>query len=364
MELHPPRPLTWLRAVALLWIGALIGFAVGFRGWRDRPDAPAPSGEIDLVGAGATFPYPLYRRWFEEYGRGSGVRINYFSVGSPEGLRLLRSGGADFGAIDRPLTAAERAAMPCGPLEIPTALGAVAIVANVPTVQSALQLDAATLGAVLDGRIGRWDDPALVALNPALASVALPVLVARREAASGTADLIATYLREGGSADRMASGGGPAGTEVPGNEGVAAFVRATPGGVGFVELSYARQTGLSPMALRNRAGRFVTPDSLSLSATAEGLLRTPRDDDRASLVGAAAPDAYPIVGMTRIVAEGALRDATRAAHLIAFTRWALAEGTADANALGYAPLPGAVRRRLDARLAALTPGRCPAPEVE
>ncbi|MDQ8145508.1 MAG: phosphate ABC transporter substrate-binding protein PstS [Gemmatimonadota bacterium] len=354
MEHRPPRPLTWLRGAALLWIGALVGFAGGMRGWRDRPATPAPSGTIDLVGAGATFPYPLYRRWFEEYGQGSGVRINYFSVGSPEGLRLLRTGGADFGAVDRPLTAAERGAMTCGPLEVATAIGAVAIVANLPSAE-ALRLDAATLSALLGGGVTRWDDPTLVALNPSLADVRLPVLVARRESASGTADLVAAYL-----GDAVATPAADVvGTVVPGNEGVAAFVRATPGAVGFVELSYARQARLTPMALRNRAGRFVAPDSLSMSATAEALLRTPRDDVRGSLVGAEVPEAYPIVGITRIVADQALGDPTRGAHLIAFMRWALAEGTADATALGYTPLPTAVRRRLDARLAGVVPGRCP-----
>ena len=198
MEHRPPRPLTWLRGVALLWIGALAGFAVGIRGWRDRPDVPPPSGQIDLVGAGATFPYPLYRRWFEEYGAGSGVRINYFSVGSPEGLRLLTTGGADFGAIDRPLTAEEGRGMACGPLEIPTAIGAVAVVANVPTLEG-IRLDATTLDQLLAGRITRWNDPALVAANPALATIDLPVIVARREAASGTADLITAYLEDGGT---------------------------------------------------------------------------------------------------------------------------------------------------------------------
>jgi phosphate transport system substrate-binding protein len=363
VEHRPPRPLTWLRGVALLWIGALAGFAVGIRGWRDRPDVPPPSGQIDLVGAGATFPYPLYRRWFEEYGAGSGVRINYFSVGSPEGLRLLTTGGADFGAIDRPLTAEEGRGMACGPLEIPTAIGAVAVVANVP-VPEGIRLDATTLDQLLAGRILRWNDPALVAANPALAAVDLPVIVARREAASGTADLITAYLEDGGTPSLTRRIAPEAGTIVPGNEGVAALVRATPGAVGFVELSYARHARLTPMALRNRAGVYITPDSLSMSRTAEALLRTPRDDQRASLVGADAPEAYPVVGITRIVADRALGDAMRGAHLIAFMRWALAEGTVDATALGYAPLPSAVRRRLDARLAALTPGRCPGSGAE
>lgn len=336
-----------------------MGFAVGTRGWRDRPTAPAPSGTIDLVGAGATFPYPLYRRWFGEYGEGSGVRINYFSVGSPEGLRLLRTGGADFGAVDRPLRPDERTGMTCGPLEVPTAIGAVAIVANLPAAHP-LRLDAATLGALLGGRITRWDDPALVALNPSLADVRLPLLLARRESASGTAELVAAYLGDGTGPIRSDAPG----TIVPGNEGVAAFVRATPGAVGFVELSYARQARLIPMQLRNVSGRYVAPDSVSMSVTAEALLRTPRDDDRASLVGAEAPEAYPIVGITRIIADQALGDTTRGAHLIAFMRWALTEGTADATALGYAPLPSAVRRRLDARLASLTPGRCPGASAE
>lgn len=358
MDRPPYQRVPWLRTLAVLWIGLLAGFAVGVQWWRARPTPPPPpSGGIDLVGAGATFPYPLYRRWFEEYGTLSGVRINYFSVGTGEGISLLLSGGADFGAADRPLSAEERGRATCGPLEIPTVAGAVAIVTNVPGVADTLRVDASTLAALFGGRITRWNDARLQALNPAMPLPDLPVRVVRRSDASGTGRLLEAYLAE---VPEWHAGRWPVGEVMGGNEGVAAQVRAVPGAIGFVELSYARQARLSVAAVRNVAGRFVTPDSASVSATAAALLGAPANDSLSVLVDATDPAAYSIVGVTRIIADRVLADPRKAAHFVAFARWSVAEGARSATALGYVPLPAGVVRRVVAHLDAITPGRCPA----
>ncbi|MBK7908139.1 MAG: phosphate ABC transporter substrate-binding protein PstS [Gemmatimonadetes bacterium] len=366
-----PRSLTWLRAAVLIWIGVLGGFAAGMEWIRTRPaPPPPPSGGIDLVGAGATFPYPLYRRWFAEYRDASGVRINYFSVGSGEGIRLLFEEEMDFGAIDRPLRADERARARCGPVEIPTVIGAIAVVVNLPRIFSAVRLDAPTLAGIYLGRITQWDDPALRALNPSLALPAIPIRVIQRARSSGTSEVFADYLATTAiwrAAQEDAAGAGrtdwPAGERVEGNEGVAAQVRATEGALGFVELSYAQQSRLATAALRNVAGAYVRPDSLSLARTAAELLTGARADTLHGLVGARDAAAYPVAAITRLVVDRALGDSTRGAHFLAFARWALREGAHSARALGYAPLPGSELRRQVERLDALTPGICPSPRT-
>lgn len=360
-----PRSLTWQRVAALLWIGLLAGFAVGIEWARTRPVAPPPSGGIDLVGAGATFPYPLYRRWFAEYRDASGVRINYFSVGSGEGIRLVLEENVDFGATDRPLRADERARARCGPVEVLTVVGAIAVVVNLPTIGNPVHLDADALAAIYLGRITRWNDATIRSLNPALALPDAPIHVVQRTSTSGTSEIFADYL-DGAAAWRTARGDSltrwPVGARVEGNEGVAAQVSSTVGSIGFVELTYARQAGLSVAALRNRAGRFVRPDSASLARTSSELLATPAAADTLhGLVGARDEGAYPVAAITRLVVDQSLGDQRRSAHFIAFVRWALREGASSATALGYAPLPRAVARRQLQRLDALRPGTCPTP---
>ena len=361
-----PRSFTWLRAAALLWIGSLAGFAAGIEWIRTRPAAaPEPSGGIDLVGAGATFPYPLYRRWFAEYRDASGVRINYFSVGSGEGLRLLFEGGVDFGASDRPLLPSERALARCGPVELPTVVGAIAVVVNLPFIVSPLQLDADALAGIFLGRITRWDDPALAALNPGLALPARPIRVVQRVRTSGTGAVFSEYLSTSAMwrAVQPADDDRGIGERVEGNEGVAAQVRATEGAIGFVELSYAQHAQLATAALRNAAGRFVRPDAASLSRTATELLQGAAADTLHGLIGARDPDAYPVAAITRLVVDEALGDAHRGGHFVAFARWALRDGATSANEIGYVPLPAMELRRQLAKLDRLEPGRCPSPRT-
>ncbi len=325
---------------------------------------PPPSGDIDLVGAGATFPYPLYRQWFADYGAETGVRINYFSVGSGEGIRLLLEGGADFGATDRPLRAEEIARATCGPVVVPMVVGTVAVAYNIPGFTGDLQMDEAVLAGIYLGRITRWGDPALRALNPRAQLPPLAIRVVHRVHTSGTSEIFASYLATDADWRGAQSPVGirwPVGSGAEGNEGVASEVRATIGAIGFLELSYARLSRLPVASLRNVAGAFVRPDSTSVATAAAELLTASTVDTITAGVGARARGAYPIVGVTRIVADRVLGDSIRGAHLIAFTRWALDEGARSASKLGFAPLPLDVVRQQQQRLDALRPGTCPRP---
>ena len=356
------RNIGLLQGLALIWLGLLVGFAVGIEWIRSRPEPPAPSGGIDLVGAGATFPYPLYRRWFADYGRETGVRINYFSVGSGEGIRLLLEGSVDFGAADRPMTAAERAQARCGPVDLPMVVGAVAVAYRVPGQVAPLRLDADVLADIFAGRITRWNDPALKALNPRAFLPNLPIAVVRRARVSGTSALFARYL----ATSRRWTGDSAltaAGAQVEGNEGVTAAISAQEGAVGVVEYTYAQQAKLAVAALRNVSGAFVLPSAGAISAAATEVLDPAGMDTMPGVIGARGPTAYPAVAVTRIMADAALGDSARAAHFVAFARWALDDGAAVAEELGYAALPDAIRARQRQRLAGLRAGRCPTPRA-
>lgn len=361
-----PRPrgrnVGLLQGAALLWLGLLAGFAIGIEWIRSRPAAPTPSGGIDLVGAGATFPYPLYRRWFADYGRATGVRINYFSVGSTEGIRLMLDGSADFGAADRPMTADERSLARCGPIELPMVLGAVAVAYRLPGLAAPLRLDADVIADILSGRIRRWDDPALGALNPSAALPALPIVVVRRARATGTSTVFARYLATGTRPDGEASLFA-ASAQVEGNEGITAAIAAQVGAVGVVEYTYAQQARLDVAALRNRSGAFVVPSPAGIETAAVEVLDPASIDTAAGAIGARGATAYPVVGVTRISVDGAWADTARAAHFLAFARWALADGAKVAAEVGYAALPEAIADAQRRRLDALRPGRCPTPRT-
>lgn len=361
-----PRPrgrnVGLLQGAALLWLGLLVGFAVGIEWIRSRPEPPTPSGGIDLVGAGATFPYPLYRRWFADYGRATGVRINYFSVGSAEGIRLMLDGSADFGAADRPMTADERARATCGPVELPMVLGAVAVAYRLPGLSAPLRLDADLMADLLAGRVRRWDDAAVRALNPDAALPAIPIVVVRRARATGTSTVFARYLATSARPDGEASLSA-AGAPVEGNEGITAAIAAQVGAVGVVEFTYAQQAHLDVAALRNASGNFVLPSPDAITAAATELLDAATIDTAAGAIGARGRAAYPVVGVTRISVDAALADTARAAHFVAFARWALADGAKVAAEVGYAALPDAIADAQRRRLDALRPGRCPTPRT-
>lgn len=360
----PHRSSGTLRGLALLWLGLLAGFAVGVEWIKSRPVVPTPSGDIDLVGAGATFPYPLYRRWFADYGAASGARINYFSVGSAEGIRLVLDGSVDFGASDRPLTDAERSLATCGPIEIPTVVGAVAVAYQLPGLDAPIRLDPDVLAQIFLGRITRWSDPAIRALNPTLTFPDLAIHPVQRARVTGTSGVFSQYLDASSrwrNARREGRDLSAPGSRVEGNEGVTAEIRVREGSIGIVEFTYAEQARLPVAALWNVSGSFVSPSPASIAAAATEMLSPERADTLLGAVGAKAPDAYPAVALTRIVADAALGDADKGAHFVAFARWALTDGAGSAAEVGYAALPPAVALRQLRRLDALRPGTCPTP---
>ena len=379
MAIHrsPFRPAALLPGACLLAGGALA--ACG----GERPAlAGAPSGgpasasppadapvAVDLTGAGATFPYPIYARWIGDYLQRTGVRINYQSIGSGGGIRQLAEGTVDFGATDVPMSAAElrgarragrQGAPDAGVLHVPMLVGAVAVTYNLPGVDRPLRLAPDVIADLFLGRVTRWNDPRLAALNPGVRLPAADVLVVHRADGSGTTYILTDYLAAVSPAWRAGPGRGkdvrwPVGLGGRGNEGVAGQVKTTPGAIGYVETTYARQNALPVAALRNRAGAFVAPTIATAAAAAAAVLGTRADgtDFRVSLVDAPGADSYPIASLTWLLLDTAPRDTARARQVVDFARWALREGAPAARALGYAPLPADVAHAVDARLDAL-----------
>jgi phosphate transport system substrate-binding protein len=356
-------PLRSLPAAALTAFALLAACRPAERETARAGDSPATADAagVELTGAGATFPYPVYTRWISEYLAASGVRVNYQSIGSGGGIRQLSEGTVDFGATDVPMSGEELAgARPGGVLHVPMVLGAVAVTYNLPEVTTPLRLSPEVLADVFLGRVRRWDDPRLAALNPGAPLPSSDILVVHRGDGSGTTFIFSDYLATVSPAWLRGPGRGkdvrwPVGVGGIGNEGVAGQVKQTPGSIGYVEATYARQNRLPAAALRNRAGAYVapTPQGIAAAAAASTAGLPPTTDYRVSLVDAPGVDSYPVASFTWLLLEAAPRDTTKAAALVRFVRWALREGGTAAEALGYVPLPSPVAARVDARLAAL-----------
>ena len=320
------------------------------------------SGSVDLTGAGATFPYPLYSKWFSDYATSTGVRINYQSIGSGGGIRQLSEQTVDFGASDAPMTDAELAKAKGGPiLHVPTVLGAVAVTYNLPEVAAKpLNLTGEVLGDIFLGRVTRWNDARIAALNTGAALPAQDILVVRRSDGSGTTFIFTDYLATVSPGWAGGPGKGkevqwPVGLGGKGNEGVAGQVKQTPGAIGYVELAYARQNKLPVAALRNAAGNFVAPSVEGATAAAAGVAERLGDttDYRVSIVNAPGAQAYPISSFTWLLVYEQQADTAKARKLAGFLEWALTEGGKQAATLDYAPLPESMSAQLRRRLATL-----------
>jgi phosphate transport system substrate-binding protein len=315
-----------------------------------------PSGVRSLIGAGATFPYPLYSKWVDVYERETGVRINYQSIGSGGGIRQLLEGTVDFGASDVPMTDEQLAAAPHPVLHIPTVAGAVAVVYNLPGVEAPVKLAPAVLGDLFLGRITRWNDPRIAQTNPDLALPDAEVSIVHRSDGSGTTAILTAYLSAVNPAWQEQVGPGvsinwPVGLGGKGSEGVSGQVRQLPGSLGYVELAYAVQSRLPFAAIQNRAGRFVSP-GLESTTTAAASASLPADL-RASIVDAPGDESYPIAGFTYLLVYGDQVDPARGRALADFVWWCLHEGQQYAAQLDYAPLPAGVVQQAEARLATM-----------
>ena len=323
--------------------------------------AAAASTSVDLNGAGATFPYPIYLKWFSDYAAKTGVKINYGSVGSGAGIRQLSEGTVDFGASDGPMSDEELAAARGGKvLHFPTVLGAVVLTTNLPEVTSPLTLTGDLIADIFLGKITKWNDARLVAENPGVKLPARDILVVHRSDGSGTTYIFTDYLTTVSKAWAAGPGKGksvawPIGLGGRGNEGVSGSVKQTPGTIGYVELAYARQNRLPVARVRNATGAPVEPTIESITAAAQGVLSSlgPTSDYRVSIVNAAGAGSYPIASFTWLLVYETQADPVKGRKLVDFMRWMYTEGQQSAPSLDYAPLPGALTTQLTERLGAI-----------
>ena len=352
--------------IASLAIASVVasGCSGGDKSGSDTSAAKASSGgSVDLTGAGATFPYPLYSKWFADYATATGVRINYQSIGSGGGIRQLSEGTVDFGASDSPMKDEEIAKAKGPVMHFPTVLGAVVVVYNLPGVATGLKLSGALVADIFAGRVTKWNDPKLRALNPGVNLPNTDVLVVHRSDGSGTTFVFTDYLTTVSPAWASGPGRGkevawPVGLGGKGNEGVAGQVKQTPGAIGYVELAYAKQNNLTFSSIQNAAGNFVAPSpgGMTAAAAAAADKLPPNTDYRLSIVNAPGADAYPISSFTWILVYAQQSDSVKARKLTDFLRWAFTEGEKQAAALDYAPLPGTMASRLTARLDSIKVG--------
>lgn len=332
------------------------------------PAAPQPpSGSITLQGAGATFPAPLYQVWFEKFNaKYSNIQVDYQANGSGAGIKAITEGTVDFGASDAAMKDEEVAKLPSGSkvLHIPTALGAVVVIYNLPGV-SELNLDAANVAGIFLGTIKKWNDPAIAANNAGATLPDSDILVVHRSDGSGTTNAFTTYLDTVSPDWQSKVGKGkevnwPTGIGAQGNDGVAGGVKQTVGAIGYVELNYASQANLTSARLKNADGQFVAGSTDGVTAAAEAAASSfPADFRQQPIINGAGPATYPIAAYTYLLAYVDQKDADKAKALVAFAYWALTEGQAEEAALGYAPLPGNVQQKAIAELHKITSGGSP-----
>lgn len=311
----------------------------------------------DLNGAGATFPYPIYSKWFADYATSTGVKINYQSIGSGGGIRQLTDGTVDFGASDAPMSDAEMAKLNAPVLHFPTVLGAVVITYNIPGVTTAIRLTGPVVAGIFAGRITKWNDEKIASLNRGLKLPSSDILVVHRSDGSGTTYIFSDYLSSVSPTWAQAPGKGkelawPVGLGGKGNEGVAGQVKQTPGAIGYVELAYAKQNSLPFADLQNANGEFVTPtiESVTMAAAAASATLPDNTDYRISIVNAAGKGAYPISSFTFLLVYQTQPNAAKGKKLVDFLRWYLRNGEKTAASLDYAPLPASMIAQLEKRL--------------
>ena len=318
-------------------------------GTSQSADGQAPAGAtVQINGAGATFPYPIYSKWFSEYNKlHPEVQINYQSIGSGGGIRQVTAQTVFFGATDGPMTEEQIKTAPGPVLHVPTVLGAVVPVYNVPGAGTELKFSGAVLADIFLGKVKKWNDPALVALN---AGVTLPntdITVVHRSDGSGTSYIFVDYLAKVSAEWKSKVGvntsvSWPVGVGGKGNEGVSGLVSQTPGSIGYVELIYALQNKIAYGAVQNAGGDFVKASIDSMTkAAAEAAANMPADF-RVSITNAAGAGVYPIASFTWILLLEAPEDVAKSKVMVDFMKWALTDGQAFATELGYAPLPKSV----------------------
>jgi phosphate transport system substrate-binding protein len=320
-------------------------FAAGVAALSSICAVPASAQSINA--AGATFPAPIYQKWFGEYKAAHpSVRINYQPIGSGGGIRQLQEGTVDFGASDMPMTDEQLASAKVKPLHFPTVLGAVVLTYNVPGVTGSLKVTPEVVAGIFLGEIKKWSDPKIKAANSGVNLPDKDIVVVHRSDASGTSFVFTDYLSKV-SADWKKKVGvnsavsWPAGLGQKGNDGVAGLVKQTPNSVGYVELIYAVQNKMAFADLKNAAGKFVTASFESVTAAAASVKDMP-SDFRVSITNAPGAAAYPISSFTWLLIPTQIPDAAKKKAITDFLKWMITDGQKEAQPLSYAPLPKSV----------------------
>jgi phosphate transport system substrate-binding protein len=303
----------------------------------------------NLNGAGATFPYPIYSKWFSEYKQANpSVQINYQSIGSGGGIQQVTSGTVDFGAADVTMTDDQIAKAKVKVMAIPTVLGAVVPVYNVPGVNKDLNFSGDVIADIYLGKISKWNDGRIAKDNPGVSLPDKPILPVYRSEGSGTSFIFTDFLSKVNADFKSQVGAGaavkwPTGIGQKGNEGVAGMVRQSPYSFGYVELIYAEQNKMSFGSVKNAGGKYVKASTAGVTAAAAAAAKSMPADYRVSITNAAGPDSYPISSFTWLLIPTHSTDAAKTKALVGFLNWMLDHGEAEAASLSYAPLPKQVQ---------------------
>src|SRR5437016_9110888 len=303
------------------------------------------SAETNLSGAGATFPNPIYSKWFSEYHKAhSDVQINYQSIGSGGGIKQLQAKTVDFGASDGPMSDEQLSATPFKVFHIPTVLGAVVPAYNLPSVKAELKFTPEVLAGIFLGHIIKWNDPALARANPGVKFPDADIIVVHRSEGSGTTYIWTDYLSRISDewktkVGKNASVNWPVGLGAKGNEGVAGMIKQTPNSFGYIELIYAIQNNMPYGRVKNSSGAFIKADLASLTASAAAAAKNMPDDFRVSITDAPGKTAYPLSSFTWLLVPAKFSDATKRDAIKGFVKWMLADGQNYTEALSYAKLP-------------------------
>ncbi len=312
-------------------------------------------GQTTLNGAGATFPYPIYSKWFSEYNKlHSDVQINYQSIGSGGGIRQVLNGTVDFGASDGPMSDEQLQQAKVKILHIPTVLGAVVPAYNVPGVSGEIKFTPDVLANIFLGKISNWDDAAIAKANPGVKFPNQPIIVIHRSDGSGTTFIFTDYLSKVSSewANSVKKGttvSWPIGLGGKGNEGVAGQIRQMPGSIGYIELIYALQNKIPYGSVKNAAGEFVKA-SLEGVTEAAGSVKSMPSDFRVSITNAPGKTAYPISSFTWLLIPVQAKDANKGKILADFLNWMVTDGQKMTTQLSYAPLPQSVGEKVKAAI--------------
>lgn len=314
----------------------------------------------DITGAGATFPYPLYAKWAEQYKASTGTGMNYQSIGSGGGIKQIQAKTVDFGASDAPLSAAQLEKD--GLLQFPTVMGGVVPVVNLEQVKGGeLKLSPAVLADIFLGKIKKWNEPALASLNPGIKLPDLSITVVHRADGSGTTWIFTNYLSKiskewNEKVGNNASVQWPIGVGGKGNEGVAQYVQRIKGAIGYVEYAYAKQNKMDYTQLQNKAGNFVQPDDVTFKAAAAGADWKGTPGFAVVLTDQAAKDAWPITGATFILMYKKQDKPAQALEVLKFFAWAYKEGDKTALGMDYIPMPAEVKTVINTAWKQITDG--------